>query len=107
MNRWKPRQVLECASLVALGQWRRAESATGLQGWRTPRRYRAIHRFMVPMHAEKRKGAFHEPRRLLGQIRVAYATVICPARCMVPMRDHERIRAFQTRSAWRARDKSP
>jgi hypothetical protein len=30
MNRRRPRQVLECASLVALWQWRRAESAKGL-----------------------------------------------------------------------------
>ena len=29
--------------------------------WRSPRRYRAIQRFMVPMHAKNRKGAFHEP----------------------------------------------
>src|SRR6058998_572133 len=31
------------------------------EDWRSPRRYRAIRRFMDPMHAKKRKGAFHEP----------------------------------------------
>src|SRR5881394_3608404 len=35
------------------------------EGWRSPRRYRAIHRFKVPMHAQERKGAFHEPRHPL------------------------------------------
>ncbi len=34
------------------------KSATGLQGWRTPRRCRAIHRFMVPIHAHKREEDF-------------------------------------------------
>ena len=32
------------------------------EDWRSPRRYRAIRRFMVPMHSEKRKEAFHEPQ---------------------------------------------
>jgi len=31
------------------------------EDWRSPRRYRAIRRFMVPMHAKKRKEALHEP----------------------------------------------
>src|SRR5205809_7449238 len=31
------------------------------EDWRSPRRYRAIRRIMVPMHAKNRKGAFHEP----------------------------------------------
>ena len=31
------------------------------EDWRSPRRYRAIRRYVVPMHAEKRKGALHEP----------------------------------------------
>ena len=39
------------------------------QSRRTPKRFatnepEASRRFMVPMHAKKRKGAFHEPRRL-------------------------------------------
>ncbi len=34
--------------------------------WRSPRRYRAIRRFMVPMHAKKRKGALHEPQGAAG-----------------------------------------
>jgi hypothetical protein len=33
------------------------------EDWRSPRRYRAIRRFMVPMHAGKRKEARHEPTR--------------------------------------------
>jgi len=33
---------------------------------RTPRRCRAIHRFLVPMHAENRKGALHEPQSRAG-----------------------------------------
>src|SRR5438046_2776385 len=32
------------------------------EDWRSPRRCRAIRRFMVPMHAEKRNGALPEPR---------------------------------------------
>src|SRR6185369_5059796 len=31
------------------------------EDWRSPRRYRAIRRFMVPMRAGKRIRAFHEP----------------------------------------------
>src|SRR6266487_5212984 len=109
MNRRKPRQVLECASLLALWQWKRAnrkrqrtgavqdatarsagswsqcmrksqwalheplkappgfgavrQSSGALameasqpkapEDWRSPRRYRAIRRFVVPMHAKK------------------------------------------------------
>src|SRR6266496_3433383 len=33
------------------------------EDWRSPRRYRAIRRFMVPMHAKKRTGALHEPHK--------------------------------------------
>src|SRR6266487_6172518 len=36
------------------------------EDWRSPRRYRAIRRFMAPMHAKKRKGAFHEPQGAAG-----------------------------------------
>src|SRR6266496_3388099 len=31
------------------------------EDWRSPRRCRAIRRFMVPMHSQMRKRAFHEP----------------------------------------------
>ena len=41
MNRRRPRQVLECASSVAL--WLRRP-----EDWRTRRRYTAVHGFMVP-----------------------------------------------------------
>src|SRR5437016_4101661 len=34
------------------------------QGWRTPRRYRAIHRFMVPMHAEKNERGLSMNRKV-------------------------------------------
>src|SRR5882672_7190954 len=33
------------------------------EDWRSPRRYRAIRRFKVPMHGIKVVGAFHEPAR--------------------------------------------
>jgi hypothetical protein len=36
------------------------------EDWRSPRRYRAVHRFEVPMHVEKRKPAFHEPQGAAG-----------------------------------------
>ena len=33
------------------------------EDWRSPRRYRAIHRFTVPMHAQKRQRIVHKPIR--------------------------------------------
>ena len=100
MDRRRPRQVLECASLLALWRWRRANrkrqrtgavqdaTARSTGSWsqgaarlrklfmnRSPSpcplpqwgervsvgRVRGNLRFMAPMRAQKRKGAFHEP----------------------------------------------
>ena len=36
------------------------------EDWRTPRRYRAIRKFMVPMHA-KNEGVLHEPQGAAGR----------------------------------------
>src|SRR6266496_5216369 len=66
-NRWKPRQVLECASLVVL--WRfgdggePTESARGLAQSKTLPRDPQVH---GPNACEKRKGAFHEPQGRAG-----------------------------------------
>ena len=59
MNCQRPRQVL------APVFWRfgNGGGAKAPEYWRTPRRYRAIHGFRVPMHAKKRKEALHEPTR--------------------------------------------
>src|SRR5437016_1461109 len=59
MNCRRPRQVL------APVFWRfgNGGGAKAPEDWRTPRRYRAIHGFRVPMHAKKRKEALHEPTR--------------------------------------------
>src|SRR2546427_13307015 len=64
MNRWKFRQVLECASLLALWLWRRANRKRQ-RDWRSPRRYRAIPRFMVPKHFKKKWGLSMKSRRVL------------------------------------------
>src|SRR6266581_860058 len=49
--------VRQSSGALAMG----ASRAKAPEDWRSPRRYRAIRRFMVPMHAKKRKGALHEP----------------------------------------------
>ena len=59
MNRRRTRQVLECASLLALWQSRRAKAP---EDWRSPRRYRAIRRFMVLMQGIKIAKAIHESK---------------------------------------------
>jgi len=58
INRWKPRQILESASLVALWHWWRAKAP---EDWRSPRRYRAIHRFRIPMRGIEVVRTFHKP----------------------------------------------
>jgi len=57
MNCRRPRQVL------APVFWRFGNGGgpKAPEDWRTPRRYRAIRGFRVPMHAKKRKEALHEP----------------------------------------------
>ena len=42
-------------------------------------------RFRVPMHDRKTEGTLPEPRKVLGQVRVAAATSNCPIGFMVPM----------------------
>src|SRR5713101_3699655 len=60
MNRRRPRQVLEVRqSSGALAM--EASRPKAPEDWRTPRRYHAIRRFMIPMRAEKTKGGFPFP----------------------------------------------
>ena len=46
---------------AAVAPKRRYGAPRWREDWRSPRRYRAIHRFMVSMHAKKRKTVSHEP----------------------------------------------
>ena len=67
MNRWRGRQVLDCASPLALSQGTRAvwslQSGRGLPHSKTlARRCAVFLRFMGSMRAQKRKEALHEPR---------------------------------------------
>ncbi len=60
MNRWGHRQVLECASPLALLELA-SKRKKAAEDCRSPRRYRASIRFIIPMRAQQRKRAFHEP----------------------------------------------
>src|SRR6266487_6330268 len=47
----------QCSGALAM----EASQPKAPEDWRSPKRYRAIRRFTVPMHSRKRKEAFHEP----------------------------------------------
>jgi hypothetical protein len=62
MNRPSSRQVLDCASPLAL--WVNAGSAKAVEDHRTPRRYRdgvSFFRFMAREQVQKEHEAFHKP----------------------------------------------
>ena len=83
MNRSNCHQVLECASPLAFSHGIRAvwslQSGRGLPHSKTLARGCAVLlRFMVPMHAKKRKEAVHEPLELLPGFGVCQSSGVLP-----------------------------
>jgi hypothetical protein len=71
------------------------------EDWRSPRRYRAIPRFMVPMHAKKRKGAFHEPSiRITPASDLAEDFLLLSLTFILILIEAWGVRVRQTRGSW-------